>query len=1435
LGLFTPIQSWKALFLPIKSSLLRICQSLPSQAAFCVTITFKEASYMKHLLLFFAILLAAPTFIFAQTMLDYSFSTNATGSLESMSSGTTQLLTEGVYHDNDASAVTNIGFNFKFGDTVYTQFSANSNGQMRLGPTAISGSTAFFSSGLSLLVPLSDDNAIRANGKLHCKVVGTAPNRRLVVEWLNVVIPATTSPSNSNFSNFQAWLYETSNRIQFVYGVMYTNSSSSQNRAVFISTSNVSGSVGWLQNITTTITWINSGTSYSWTQFAGNSTMYNLYGFPDGSRRVFTFDPPDPLAVPNPALLVSPANNATGSSIYTTLAWSSGGGLPTSYDLYWNGATTPVNLTGTTWNPGTLAYSTAYTWQIVPRNANGPAINCPDWSFTTRADRTITSLPHTEGFDGTWSGTPPAPDGWTVVNANNDSYKWHQSTLLLPVSNPAVAAGEGNTNDYLISPPIDLSATDARIKWWDKCFSSAYSFTYKVLVSTTTDLVPAFTNLLGTYTCNSGSWVKHILNLDAFTGQTVYVAFWQTASSSTVATFGIDDFTVEVLPTSPIFSLSPAVSEWDFGELLPGGANTKTFTITNMGVGSLELESVTTAGTYFSISSPPADMSLTAEESTNFTVRYAPLEIGMHTSSASVNYNGETAIIGLAGICVPDPVIYYADLPYRQDFDSLNPPALPLGWADLGAYLSLQLLAVQSYSSPNCLALTINSYGTGIAALPPLVANGTDIRVRFRAKRIYYGAAGLDVGWLATPGVASTFVPISSLSIYQTEYAEYSAVFPAAADTVWLALRADCDTNVFAVIDDLVIEEITEPIFSRSPASLWFGEGQHGIPTAWQNVTVTNTGGGTLELTAANLSLGGGDPTQFELDASGLPVSLGCTQSVVIPVRMTPTETGSVSATLIISYGGQTYETALSGSGLQDGIICIGTGTQDLGLPIDTGYGYNYSQSMYMQSELNVENKQIEKIWFNWTGGILADMAKDWVIYMGHASWEEFYYNNYWVPWYDLTEVFNGEVFLYEASYWLEITLDTPFPYNNIQNLVIAVDENTPGYEMGATSDFRCSPSTLNRAIRFRNDSINPWYGEPPVGTTMQGFPNIRILFTDIPTLYPPVLTYPANAASNLPEEGFSFSWEPDPASVPADSYTLYVSDSNVSEADFFDTPYVYANAVPPLDPGDIPYQLGQTWYWTVRATAAGFPNAYQWPPYEFTIEPYPYIYLPHTETVDLEQFPANWTQTFDGTLVYGPWSVVTSNQAGGAPCEFRCDWYWGVSGTGRLISPPIYTGDVEVMQVFFKYAFESLGSEVTPKLQYSHDLVTWQDTEWLGPGVYGSSAGTASVSVPVGSEPTTYLGWAMTGNFLSFNFWWLDDFVFEETVGRPVVSIDAQGILSWEPVSGADHYNIYRSDDPYGEFTLYDSTAAFTWTDPSGLVEKRFYRVTSVLSARGE
>jgi hypothetical protein len=56
---------------------------------------------------------------------------------------------------------------------------------------------------------------------------------------------------------------------------------------------------------------------------------------------------------------------------------------------------------------------------------------------------------------------------------------------------------------------------------------------------------------------------------------------------------------------------------------------------------------------------------------------------------------------------------------------------------------------------------------------------------------------------------------------------------------------------------------------------------------------------------------------------------------------------------------------------------------------------------------------------------------------------------------------------------WLVIQLETPFLYDGIDALLLAVDENSIGYG-SSSDDFSCSSCLLNYAIQYQSSHINP-------------------------------------------------------------------------------------------------------------------------------------------------------------------------------------------------------------------------------------------------------------------------------------------------------------------------------------------------------------------------
>lgn len=146
----------------------------------------------------------------------------------------------------------------------------------------------------------------------------------------------------------------------------------------------------------------NTSTYYSVTPgymanyYRSDSTAWNTVttGTLSYNRPNMRFNMPAGGAVaPFPANLVSPPNGGLYVPLTATLNWSSGGGNPTQYKVYFGTSATPplvatVDASVTTYDPE-LAYDTPYYWQIIPTNAQGDATGCPVWSFTTTQEGTV--------------------------------------------------------------------------------------------------------------------------------------------------------------------------------------------------------------------------------------------------------------------------------------------------------------------------------------------------------------------------------------------------------------------------------------------------------------------------------------------------------------------------------------------------------------------------------------------------------------------------------------------------------------------------------------------------------------------------------------------------------------------------------------------------------------------------------------------------------------------------------------------------------------------------------------------------------------------------------------------------------------------------------------------------------------------------------------
>ncbi|PKN77631.1 MAG: hypothetical protein CVU48_10980 [Candidatus Cloacimonetes bacterium HGW-Cloacimonetes-1] len=622
---------------------------------------------------------------------------------------------------------------------------------------------------------------------------------------------------------------------------MYNNSTATMTRGVYISTSNIVGSVGNVTTIITTPSWTSNATSVTNTTFPASSAMTNLDSPTVGARRVFTFAPPVAGTVPNPALIVSPANAATGVLRTATLNWSSGGGLPSGYKLYLGTDNPPTNIVNgtdlgnvTTYDPADFTYSTVYYWKVVAYNAIGDATGSSVWSFTAEPNPTITSFPYAVDFGTTGAAFPPTNWGKysgvlatpTVLGAAGTG-SWVQDDWKNTVTTPPNYAARinlySNWNGWLITPPIAVPTDNYQVVFdlalmaYGTSTAPATTGTddiFAVLVGDGTTWTPAnvvrqWDNAGSSYVLNSIPPAGTSVILPLGTAGTKYIAFYGISTVSNADNdLMIDNILVRVAPSTPILTLSPTT--WDFGTKIINTTATKQFTITNTGVGSLDLSSITISGSYYTLTANGAPASLTTGQSATFTVQYAPAAGGTHNGTVTINSNIAPVAVSLSAVCIDPTIVTY---PHLQNFDTVTIPALPIGWSTVinstSTYVTVTTVTSTPVSTPNNVQFYNSADGAPTAlvlASPPQGSAINTLRTKFYARASTSGVT-LKVGTLNNTSSSATFSVMQTITLTTTNTLYYVDFAAYAGTNTYIGFGYGTGTTYsYIYMDDITFE-----------------------------------------------------------------------------------------------------------------------------------------------------------------------------------------------------------------------------------------------------------------------------------------------------------------------------------------------------------------------------------------------------------------------------------------------------------------------------------------------------------------------------------------------------------------------------------------------------------------------------------------------------
>ncbi|MCB8979697.1 MAG: tandem-95 repeat protein [Ardenticatenaceae bacterium] len=293
----------------------------------------------------------------------------------------------GVNGDDDGTGALPIGFDFTFYGNTYNQFYATSNGMITFSdyrqqvgwgdwPYYTNRSIPNNSAPNNYIAPFWDDTIADNNldQRVLYQTIGTAPNRKLVVQYTNAGFYQDPTP----LGTFFVILYEGSNNIQFQYRYLIGDNIRAHGDSATVGIENSSGT---------------AGTQYSYnTEFLASEQVILFTPNGSGGYDITTnsYEPVllglGPTSAPEIPVQTTPLKDSTVSTT-PTFSWGEAANA-TSYEIRVDDNPNmgsleihETGLTSTSFTPTTPLAPGTYYWVVIAHNDNDQAWS-QQWNFT---------------------------------------------------------------------------------------------------------------------------------------------------------------------------------------------------------------------------------------------------------------------------------------------------------------------------------------------------------------------------------------------------------------------------------------------------------------------------------------------------------------------------------------------------------------------------------------------------------------------------------------------------------------------------------------------------------------------------------------------------------------------------------------------------------------------------------------------------------------------------------------------------------------------------------------------------------------------------------------------------------------------------------------------------------------------------------------------
>ncbi len=528
----------------------------------------------------------------------------------------------------------------------------------------------------------------------------------------------------------------------------------------------------------------------------------------------------------------------------------------------------------------------------------------------------------TENFD---SGMPT---GWTQIDANNDGMGWEHSSnpvSYFPTGVDLTGTGHNGSTAYilsgsftnvsqtaitpdnwLITPAINLTA-NSTLKFYVCAQDANYAAEhYGVFISTTNATSTTAFTMLNEWTVGSSkvqsAWEEKIVDLSAYTGQTVYIAF-RHFNCNDQFLLNLDDVTIMANPTTPTITANP--TSFSFTNIIAG--NTSNAASTTVLAYNLTTDITATTTAPFEVSTDGTAFASTATLDTaggTLYVRYAPTTAGNHTDSVVLSAAGAPnlalAVTGSSVDCSNYP------FPINEDFSAELTPCWQVFNADPNnpneAGVDQGEFVFTSYS-------TANDYTQYL--ITPELHGTSDMLLSFD----YYADPSTEtfmVGYSSTTSDVSAFTWSNEETATSTQATYYMSL---PAGTKYVAIKYTSDYMFWFVVDNLsIIDMPTTPTFNITTTSLDFGSISNGSTKSLSfPITGLALTSDITVSTAAPFAVSA-DGNTYGATATIPAASTGAITNATVYVRFAPTTPGNQTGNVTLTSGTLTHTVALSGT-----------------------------------------------------------------------------------------------------------------------------------------------------------------------------------------------------------------------------------------------------------------------------------------------------------------------------------------------------------------------------------------------------------------------------------------------------------------------------------------------------------------------------------------